>query len=329
MSEAQNEWGELPSAEALWIGLSAVLGVSGDDLAVLARRQNTYSSSSLGEIVICSVRDQPHTDLFVKYETPLPPSHGHRGGVQYEAKVHERVLEPLGMRTVRYVGSFETAGGRFAAVYEWLCASLRVSKSTDPSAMPSAAAWIGHLHRVSDARADENAFLLRYSREYFAGWVARTIAFAPGADPWLEALGHEALSAFEDFDSGPTLIHGEYYPQNILVREGRVYPVDWETAAIAPGEVDLAALTEGWDAGVTDRCVGAYVRARWKGAPPESFRRRMDLARIYLSFRWLGDRPEWTLDARSARRYERLRRLGIRLGLLDARDVPVTIGERP
>ena len=43
-----------------------------------------------------------------------------------------------------------------------------------------------------------------------------------------------------------TMIHGEFYPGNILYEKGRICPVDWESAAIAAGELDLAALTEGW-----------------------------------------------------------------------------------
>ena len=42
------------------------------------------------------------------------------------------------------------------------------------------------------------------------------------------------------------MIHGEYYPHNILFQSGVVRPVDWETAALAPGEIDLATLCEGW-----------------------------------------------------------------------------------
>src|SRR5207244_7203663 len=54
-----------------------------------------------------------------------------------------------------------------------------------------------------------------------------------------------------------TLIHGEFYPSNILVHEietcrsrltgdtVRVCPVDWEMAAVGPGLIDLAALTAG------------------------------------------------------------------------------------
>jgi len=34
----------------------------------------------------------------------------------------------------------------------------------------------------------------------------------------------------------------EFFPHNVLLRNGTVHPVDWEAAAIAPGELDLATV---------------------------------------------------------------------------------------
>ncbi|OLB86015.1 MAG: hypothetical protein AUI12_10110 [Acidobacteria bacterium 13_2_20CM_2_57_6] len=115
-----------------------------------------------------------------------------------------------------------------------------------------------------------------------------------------------------------TVIHGEFYAKTILVQNQRVFIVDWESAAIAAGEIDLAALTEGkhWPANVVRKCERAYVRARWPEGAPPSFRRTLDAARIYLHFRWLGERPDWTVREKNLPRYEYLHASAKRLGLV-------------
>ena len=62
-----------------------------------------------------------------------------------------------------------------------------------------------------------------------------------------------------------TVIHGEFYPCNILIRgtgpRARVCPVDWELAAVGPGLIDLAALMTGWD-DRAQRALAARLRRR-------------------------------------------------------------------
>ena len=113
-----------------------------------------------------------------------------------------------------------------------------------------------------------------------------------------------------------TIIHGEFYQKNVLLRDGTIYPVDWQSAAIASGEIDLAALVERWPAAIARACEDAYQRARWPDGAPTDFLRRLDAARVYLQFRWLGDRPEWTTDEACHWRFEPLRLTAMRLGLI-------------
>jgi hypothetical protein len=92
-----------------------------------------------------------------------------------------------------------------------------------------------------------------------------------------------------------------------------IYPVDWESAAVAVGEIDLAALTEGWPQAFVQQCELEYQRARWPDGPSTCFERRLAAARLYLQFRWLGS--ETDRDP-SLPRFERLRCEGERLGLI-------------
>jgi thiamine kinase-like enzyme len=117
-------------------------------------------------------------------------------------------------------------------------------------------------------------------------------------------------------DASLTVIHGEFYPENVLFHEGRVVPVDWETAALAAGEIDLASLVEGWPAVVASGCEQRYSRSRWPSGPPYDLERTLAAARAYWSLRWLGQGREW-LDQEQRRRYlETLRNVAERLPIM-------------
>jgi len=75
--------------------------------------------------------------------------------------------------------------------------------------------------------------------------------------------------------SPPTLIHGEFYAKTVLVRRGKLFMVDWESAAIGPGEVDLAALTEGkhWRGDVARQANAAIEKAAGRRERRASSRR--------------------------------------------------------
>lgn len=144
-----------------------------------------------------------------------------------------------------------------------------------------------------------------------------------GEYPWLSHL----FTAFGQvtrilLDAQQTIIHGEYYPDNILYRAASVYPVDWETAAIAPGEIDLATLTDNWPQEVVERCQRAYVQARYSNsAPDQNFERRLAAARLYVQVHWLGYEtdplhPEWSERTVGAWRFEQLHDAGRQLGIL-------------
>jgi hypothetical protein len=94
----------------------------------------------------------------------------------------------------------------------------------------------------------------------------------------------------------PTLIHGQLYPSNVIVPRaggvGRAAVLDWETAAIGPGVIDLAALTEGsWTPEQRGALVSAYLRGR-DGTVDASVARRtaIDLAcaRLHLCLEMLA-----------------------------------------
>ena len=184
-----------------------------------------------------------------------------------------------------------------------------------------AARWIGRFHAANEARLSSTPlpFLNTYDSAYYQGWARRTSLFAGPVQqrfPWLTTLCERSQVAISLLLAPPvTIIHGEYYPKNVLYRAGIIYPVDWESAAIAAGEIDLACLTDRWPAETVRECESAYQQARWPDGAPAAFAQRLAAARLYMHFRWLGDRPEWTTHQQYWR-FKYLRAVGEQLGLI-------------
>jgi aminoglycoside/choline kinase family phosphotransferase len=138
-----------------------------------------------------------------------------------------------------------------------------------------------------------------------------------GTYPWLDSVCDGAERCLgELLTAPPVVVHGEFYSRNILWREDSVYPVDWEAAALAPAEIDLASLTERWPRELAALAEQSYGASRWDGAPPAGFARRLSVARLYWHLRWLGDRREWTVADSHAWRFSALEEQARRLGLL-------------
>ena len=100
----------------------------------------------------------------------------------------------------------------------------------------------------------------------------------------------------------PTLIHGEFYPSNILVAPSagarQIYAIDWEMAGLSIGLLDLAALVAGrWSHDQQQALVSAYYETAlqageiWQEA---EFFKTLECCRLYMALRWLGNSDDWT-----------------------------------
>ncbi|HWW02872.1 MAG TPA: phosphotransferase [Candidatus Acidoferrum sp.] len=323
----------LPDSLTLTARLVAAFNASRPSLVtVLERKRPRYMSTFPNEIVTCRLPDGSNRRLFCKYEAGRNhSSYGHRGGLAYEAEVYYRILRPLGtVRPGLVAAHTDHSDGGTWLLLEYLdhCTRLkdiRVRRKgiSQPVALSLAARWLGQFHTAAQPRlsSESLSFLKRYDAAYYAGWVRRTWELAKPLRPlfpWLAALCKQPHKMFAPLlDVNPTLIHGEFYINNILVRRKNVFPVDWESAAIAAAEIDLAALIEGpWRPEVVQRSVREYLRNRWPGGPPAEFPSILDAARLYLHFRWLGEREDWTLHEKNRWRFEQLRLVAQRQLLL-------------
>lgn len=317
-----------PELEHLTAALTFALnevGVAEGPITVVNRRPNMYSSSYPGQIVTCKLGRGRHLHLLCKYGGRFEESSfNHRGSVSYEAEVYRRLLHGSRFTVPRFYGSYidETSGSTWLFI-EYLDRSLAVNKSADPKAIPRAARWIASFQRTSDSLFSEieTLFLHRYSAPYFSKWAQQTSQFAGPAlhrrFPWLRSLCSNFGECVGILASGPkTIIHGEFYPHNVLIHCRAVYVVDWQSAAIAAGEIDLAALTDSWSRQIVQECESVYERIRWPDGAPADFRHRLGLARLYWLFRWLGQCEEWTRDSSLMPRFQQLRAEGEQLGLI-------------
>jgi hypothetical protein len=318
----------LPDPVTLAARLASLL--SGGDSArgavtVLRREPSPYASTFPSEVVTCRIDGGEVLRLFCKYAAGMNHNaHGHRGGVAYEAEVYRSVLAPLGAPVPRFYGADpEGSGDACFLVLEYLEGSLQVNDSLDSIAMVEAARWLGRFHAAGQTFLGgvRGAPCLNvYDAAYYRGWARRTAEFAGawhGHFPWLAALCERSEAALTPLlVAPPTVIHGEFYPRNVLYHRGAVYPVDWESAAVAAGVIDLVTLTDEWPDDIARACEAEYRRTRWPDGPPAGLDEAVAAARIYLLLRWLGDRPEWTGHESTLPSFERLRGEGERMGLI-------------
>ena len=303
--------------------LGAILGATRAKRLRIIGRIALNEGTFLGEVVRCRLGRGPAIRVFCKHGRVCEnAAHGHRGGPGYEAGVYQFLSRHTRCTLPRFRGSHHEADWWWLAT-EFLEGGQTVHLTDEPeAALAQAGTWAGQFHaeqEISHHRAAPQGFN-RYNRAYYSGWARRARLFARPVShrfPWLNGLWERIEGMIDELLESPqTLIHGEFYPKNILLYRRDIYPVDWESAAIAPGEIDLAMLTEGWTRRATQRCESQYAAVRWPDGAPASFARRLALCRLYVHLRWLGDRPEWTQRNSSLWHFKQLHKAGTQLGAL-------------
>ena len=174
------------------------------------------------------------------------------------------------------------------------------------------ARWLARFHvhfsgHEEQAKARSAAPLLVYDRDFYRIWPRRALAFASAWAPrdreqlaWLVERYEPVVERLASLPT--TVIHGEFYASNVLVQEAvdgtRVCPVDWETTAIGPGLIDLAALTAGsW----SDEARAGFLRAYHDALasagtqiPIAGLQSDFLYCRLHLAVQWLGWAADWT-----------------------------------
>lgn len=306
----------LPSTSDLEAALRSMDGLG--DAVIVSRAPNVFSSAAESEVVRLAT-EEGECSLLIKYgsDARRHTGHGYWGDVAYEAAVYRSMLSRIDTRTPRFYGLARHADASWLAI-EYVDGE-RLSKSPR-AAIIIAARWLGAFHRATaSATGARRDVLNMMDAAYFRGWAERTFEYTRplhGTHRWIEqACSYFARHAGELAAHEATVVHGEFYPRNVLIAGDEAIPVDWQSAATGPGEVDIASLTEGWgDGPLVAECLRAYEGTRWPGGAPQDFERRLDLARMYWPLRWLGDDPAWTHSPKRARYFEALRAAALRAG---------------
>jgi aminoglycoside phosphotransferase (APT) family kinase protein len=258
-------------------------------------RPNEYRSRSRSWQVLVVPEESAPMQLFCKAGPGQAQNAiGDEAGIEYEARTYQEVLAPWGVAAPPFIGWTRWgSGGSSYLLMGALQRYLRVDKAPYPSGIVAAATWLGRSHRASAEKLGQQPMprLNRYDVSTLRAWMSNALRATPSPRLRRIARLEEQTNVFGRLAGAePTLVHGDCYPQNILVRPDDVRALDWEWAGIGAGEIDIAALTEAWNEGVERECVAAYAAARWPGGVDYDVHRMVSRARVYLYARWLGGR---------------------------------------
>jgi len=298
------ETSTIPNTELLASCLSKLFSVNGteENVQVISRAAFKGSSTFPAEIIHCRLSDGKHLKLFGKYLAGLGPNnHGHRGGVEYEIKIYDEVLRNLPLPKVNFWGKcFFAENDETLLLVDFLEGSISLKGNPDINLYLNAAAWAARMHNFFEGNVP--SFVKVYDHAYYTIWLTR-MENEPSilqAHPWLHDVINYFRSHVDILIMAPqTLIHGEFYSKNILIRNGIAYPIDWESAAYAPGEIDLASIIEARKPEVVERIRESYLTARLEDNrfDKAGFEKRLLMAQLYLHFRFFfPKREEWRYD---------------------------------
>jgi len=295
-------------------------------MAVLSRKPIIYASTYSSEVVTCRFPDRSVSRLFCKYGGGYFTDRSVLRGVPYESYIYRNLLARLPLTTPRFYGAFEDqATGNTCLVLEYLDDYLPVAKSLGRDALKLTAHWIGRFHAAGKEllATASTSNLNSYNAEYFFEW-SRRMADIPNHFrqnfSWLADMCDRCDAFLELLSKATqTIVHGEFYPSEALIRDAEIRVVDWESAGIGAGELDLAALTQGpWPEEILQECEAAYRTARWGKSPPLIFDQTFRAAKLYFYFRllfhWLRFSPNRA--RKEVWLFDHMHSMGEQLGLI-------------
>jgi thiamine kinase-like enzyme len=229
-------------------------------------------------------------------ESGLEPSHR-------ELQMYQSVLSPERFGTLRlYAFRWEPEHGRCWAFLEDGGRTVLRNDRHMPL-WTAAARWAARFHATtSDLPEAQTAFLPRYDEAHYRRSAERVRSILPGLEPRERESLNRGLecyaSCIDRLSALPRcVIHGQFFGKNIMVRRGpaapRIVVIDWETAALGPGLVDLVSLTSGkWTREQRQAIWAAYFDAYTAETEQpidwESFCRDVTAVTLFHALEWLA-----------------------------------------
>ena len=281
--------------------LGSVFGTVPGHAPVISRSPWPFEGTFDAEVVTCRTATGDIQRVYCKHGPDIDgtqhAAYGHRGGLGREAAVYSYVLDPLGVSAPRCIAfRHDDLTDADWLVLEFLEGATPLLESRRTRSLDRAAEWLGTFHGATEGLWPDLLLSGVPFRDaaWYQGWMDRTAGWAGVLHlryPWL-AEACRRTDLYEPLLTAPhSVVHGEFSPANVLLRNSEVLPVDWESAAMGPGELDLAFFTLGWPNRLRRRVESAYVRRRWPAGPPATFEPTLRAARIHACFRVLGDSP--------------------------------------
>lgn len=266
------------------------MSVTPEDLErALARRPSPYASSHRLEELDVELADGTHLALVVKSEAIA--EHARDAKPEFlidpgrEQRVYEELLPAVGDAAPRFYGALDGA-----LLFERI-EGAPLTEIGDWEVWEQAMGRVAEIHERLPEPADVP--LVRYDATFYDNWLERARAFA---DEDVSLLGIPHARAVERLLALPqAVIHGELYASNVIAVGERICVVDWETAALGPEVIDVAALTSGsWSESERERLALAYFDARPSHAQmAREFLADVWCARLHLAVQWLGWSRSW------------------------------------
>ena len=112
---------------------------------------------------------------------------------------------------------------------------------------------------------------------------------------WLALADHCTGMSPLPYEGAPVLLHGDFWPQNLIWRDGRIAAIlDWEDAALGDPLSDLACALLELKYLFDDVLVAGFLAAYGRHAPID--RQRLALWQVYVASaaqHYMGD---WSLE---------------------------------
>jgi hypothetical protein len=312
----------------------------------LGRRRSAYSSSYIIENLAVELEGGRRLSLVVKDLSPaslLTTAQKVRPHFLYdplrEIESYLDILNPQCLGTPICYGSVQSRElERYWLFLERVPGPLLWQRGRMDS-WETAARWLARLHGAFDTANRPPALaqaehLLRYNGRFFYMWLKRAEEFMrhkhTASSPETCRRFGRLVDRYDRvvqrlLELPTTFIHGEFYPSNVIVRvnqPGRpVCPLDWELAAVAPGLVDVAALTAGnWTEEKRRKMLAAYrdELTAARGRPPgmADLIEGVEYCQLHLAVQLLGWASDWSPPRKHAQNWLREAfRLAGKLGL--------------
>lgn len=292
-------------------------------IRTLKRRVSDYCSSYLIEELDLKLDNGQRLQLIFKDLSPsalISTARNVKAKFLYEPRreieCYRDLLASHELGTAKYYGAaVDLERSRYWLFLERVSPSL-LWQMGDFEIWKRVAGWLAGMHtylseRLAGKGTIQPEHVLKYDELYYRRWIDRAKCYIRLGDSSTERAAAKAIDwIWQRYDGvverlrqlPVTLIHGEFYPANVMVDTERgnlrICPVDWEMAGLGPGLMDLSALSSGgWSTEQKESIAFAYLHALpevpaiWKDRA--RFLADLDHCRLHQAIVLLGWSEKW------------------------------------